>query len=269
MFFVNKKTIAMLAVFAAIFWTVCLGVFIKFLADNAVIIEKNTTEETTEVASEEAENTTAKTSNSLFNTDNEITGEVADVDTSLVATLTEFGYSLEHATQIAEILNAIGIESLTLYSMTGEPESGLNAVVCYPNGYTERDKRFTFTTEDGVVFYAGFLNETLYDIEEGGYLKKYSDVHIPEKTVDMETYTTLQSMAEIEVKKYLKYPSSASFGLLDWGVGRSDDDYKIIGRVTAQNALGMEDEISFSVWFKKADGGFTVEAVALDGQRVK
>ncbi len=225
--------------------------------------ENQTTEKT------ETTSSTGDVNNSHFKTDGEIKGDVVDVDTTLVKTLTEAGYTLEHATQIAEVLNGVGIESVIIEAMTGTPEKGLNAVVCYPNGETARDKRFRFTTEDGMIFYAGFLNEDLYDTEQGGYLKKYSDVHVPEKDVDMNTYTTLQTMAEKEVKKYLNYPNSADFGLLDWGVGRSDDDYKIVGKVTAQNAFGVEDEMPFSVWFKKSDTGFTVVAVAIDGQRVK
>lgn len=225
--------------------------------------EQQTTEKT------EKPSSTTDTNDSHFKTDGEVKGDVVEIDTTLVKTLTDAGYSLENATQIAEVLNGVGINSISIEAMTGQPEKGLNAVVCYPNGETERDKRFRFTTEDGIIFYAGFLNEDLYDVEQGGYLKKYSDVHIPEKSVDMNTYTTLQVMAETEVKKYLNYPSSASFGLLDWGIGRSDDNYKIIGRVTAKNAFGVEDEIPFSVWFKKTDNGFIVEGVTLDGQRVR
>lgn len=227
--------------------------------------------ETENQTTEKAESTSPTTDadDSHFKINGDVKGDVADVDTTLVKTLTEAGYTLEHATQIAEVLNGVGIESVVIETMTGVPEKGLNAVVCYPNGETARDKRFRFTTEDGIVFYAGFLNEDLYDIEQGGYLKKYSDVHVPEKDVDMNTYITLQAMAEKEVKKYLNYPSSADFGLLDWGVGRSDDDYKIVGKVTAKNAFGVEDELPFSVWFKKTNAGFTVVAVAIDGQRVK
>lgn len=215
------------------------------------------------------ENPTGNDGNSFFNSSGEIGNEVVDMDTSMLKVLMDAGYTLEHATKIVEILNGVGIESIKIDVMTGDPEKGLNAVMCYPNGETKRDKRFRFTTEDGIVFNAGFLDEDLYDVEKGGYLKKYTDVHIPEKTVDMETYTTLQVMAETEVKKYLNYPNTAQFGMLDWGVGRSDENYKIIGKVTAQNALGVKDEISFSVWFKQSGNGFSVEGVALNGQRVK
>jgi hypothetical protein len=172
---------------------------------------------------------------SYFNTSGEIENEVVDIDTSMLKVLMDAGYSIEHATQIEEILNTIGIENIEIEKMTGEAEKGLNAVVCYANNSKDRERRFSFTTEDGVLFYAGFKGEDLYDIEQGGYLKNYADVHIPEKTVDMETYITLQELAENEVKNHLNYPSTASFGMFDWGVGRSDDNYKIIGKVTAKN----------------------------------
>lgn len=226
-------------------------------------------EEETNSPKEESHKEESKVDDSYFDTSGEIENEVVDIDTSMLKVLMDAGYSIEHATQIEEILNTIGIESIEIDKMTGEAEKGLNAVVCYANNSTDSDKRFSFTTEDGVLFYAGFRGEDLYDIDQGGYLKNYADVHIPEKTVDMETYTTLQALAEIEVKKYLNYPNTASFGLLDWGIGRSDDNYKIIGKVTAKNAFGVKDEISFSVWFTKTDNGFVVDGVALDGVRVK
>ena len=98
-----------------------------------------------------------KKDDSYFKADDTQKGKVADVDTTLVTTLIKAGYSLEHATKIAEILSGVGIESIKIDAMTGDPEKGLNAVMCYPNGLKERDKRFRFTTEDGVVFNAGFF----------------------------------------------------------------------------------------------------------------
>jgi len=207
--------------------------------------------------------------NDYFKVDGNTNGNVTDIDMSIISVLLDAGYSMDHATAIDEILNTLGINSIEIYFMTGEAETGLNAVSCYPNGDKSDDSRFYFSTEDGVMFYAGFLSDDLYDIDQGGFIKKYGDVHIPEKEVDWDTFYNLQELAEKEVKKYLNYPNTADFGLLDWAVGRSDDHYKIIGTVDAQNAFGVEKEIHFSVWFVKESDKFIVEGVALNGERVK
>lgn len=195
--------------------------------------------------------------------------ELEQIDCAISRTLTDAGYTVEHASAIQEILNTVGIESIEIDNMTGEAEDGLNSVTCYPNGYEDRDRRFFFTTEDGVLFYAGFSDEDLYDSESGGYLKNYSDVHIPEKDVTLEVYEELRTLATEEVKKCLNYPASANFNALDWGVGRSDDKYQIIGNVSAENGAGVEKEMAFSVWFVSEGDGFAVEGIALDGIRIK
>lgn len=194
---------------------------------------------------------------------------IDSIDTSISDTLIETGYTVEHATEIQEILNTLGIESIEVTGVTGVAEEGLNAVVCMPNGYTTEDRRFSFTTEDGVLFYAGFLNEDLYDSDKGGYLKNYADVHVPEKTVSLEVFSDLQELSCQEVKKYLNHPQSADFDALNWRVGRSDDHYQILGSVTASNSFGVKDNVPFSVWFVVTDSGYGVEGVEIDGTRVK
>lgn len=195
--------------------------------------------------------------------------ELDQIDARITNTLLASGYSLDHASMIQEILNTVGIESIEIESMTGEAETGLNAVVCYPNGYTDRDRRFYFTTENGTLFYAGFGDEDLYDSEKGGYLKNYNDVHVPEKEVTLEIYEKLCMLAQEEVKNSLNYPETANFDLLSWKVGRSDERYQIIGSVTAKNGVGVEKKIPFSVWFVANADDFSIEGVALDGVRVK
>ena len=206
---------------------------------------------------------------SEFITDNRVEGELMDIDTDIMKVLTEAGYTLEQAGDIQKILNTIGIQSIGIYKMTGVATEGLNAVICYPNGLTEHNSRFTFTTDNGVLFYAGFLNEDLYDSESGGYLKSYEDVHVPETEIDVDTYTKLQDLAINNVKIYLNHPSSAKYNNFAWGVGRSDDKYKIIGEVTAQNSFGVEDDLFFSVYFIHSDDKFLIEGIFIDGIRVK
>lgn len=204
-----------------------------------------------------------------FYSDDTVEGELPAVDSDIVEKLIATGYTVEHATQMQQILNTVGITSIEIYGTTGEAESGLNAMSCYANGSTEDNSRFTMTTEDGVVFYIGFLSEDLYDIDQGGFLKKYTDVHIPETEVDWDTFYTLQELAIKEIKGCLNYPDTANFKELSWAIGRSDDNYKIIGEVTAKNGFGVKDDIYFGVWFVEQDEKFIVEGVTLDGVRVK
>lgn len=192
-----------------------------------------------------------------------------DIDFSVSSTLVSVGYSVEHASQIQQILLQVGVTEIKIDRMTGEAETGLNSVVCFPNGESDSDRRFYFTTEDGALFYAGFGNEDLYDSDKGGFLKSYADVHVPETEVTVEVYELLRQQATEDVKLCLSHPDTADFSALSWGIGRSDDRYKIIGSVTAKNSFGVEDEVLFSVWYVVTDGAPMLEGIALNGIRVK
>lgn len=195
--------------------------------------------------------------------------ELPDVNSTITEIFMEIGYTVDHATEMQYILNTVGIDSIEIYFTTGEAETGLNAMSCYANGSTDDSSRFTITTDNGVVFYVGYLGEDLYDPEQGGFLKKYSEVHVPETEVDLDTFTTLQCMAEVEVKSCLSHPSSADFHTFSWRVGRSDDNYKIIGKVSAKNSFGVDSEMNFGVWFTRTNDSFSVIGVEIDGERVK
>lgn len=194
---------------------------------------------------------------------------IETIDDSITALLMESGYSVEHASKIQEILNTLGIDTISIDNMTGEAEKGLNSVVCCPNGLTDRDKRFFFTTEDGELFYAGFSEEDLYDSNNGGFIKSYNDVHIPNKEVSLDTYNVLCQLAEDAVKNCLNYPETANFHTLSWKIGRSDEKYQIKGEVTAKNGFGVKEKIGFSVWFTDLGDSFNIDGISLDGVRVK
>lgn len=196
-------------------------------------------------------------------------GELPEISSEIVEKLVEAGYTVEQASNIQQVLNTVGITEIEIYGMTGDPESGLNAMSCYANGAEDDMHRFTMTTEDGEIFYVGFLNEDLYDVDQGGYLKDYSDVHVPETEVDVDTFLELQLRAEDAVRSCLAHPSTADFDMFAWGAGRSDDLYKITGRVSAANSFGVEDELSFGVWFEKKDDSFDLTGVEINGVRVR
>lgn len=193
----------------------------------------------------------------------------AEVDSQITETLMEVGYTVDQATEIQKILNTVGVTSIVIDNYTGEAQSGLNSVVCYPNGLEDENRRFYFTTDDGRLFYAGFSDEDLYDSAAGGFLKSYEDVYVPETKVTIDVFTTLQGIADEAVRGCLKYPDSAHFDEFSWSVGRSDNVYKILGKVSAENSFSVSDEVYFAVWFTEGEEGFSIDAITLDGVRVK
>lgn len=186
----------------------------------------------------------------------------------LVEFLMNLGYKLDDATEIQGVLNQCGIMSIELRNQPRtDVNDGLMPIIGYANG--DKKLHFHFTTDNGKIFYCAFRGDDLYNDEKGGFIKKIGDVHIPETEVDYDTFSKLQQAAIKAVSPYLNYPDSASFGLLNWRVGREDDKYYVGGRVTAQNAFGMSREISFGVWLEKDGKGYLIEGIQLDGQRVK
>lgn len=184
---IRKKPITKIAVaLGASFWLAVISVFTGAILDpntdsNKVVIQPKTQEKTTpaETITEAATTTVAETTyvpvettvpettaDDSYITVSESLEALPSIDTRITDILIEKGYSLEHASAIQKILNTIGIESLEIGSMTGDPESGLNSVVSYPNGYTDRDHRFYFTTDNGILFYTGFHDDDLYDSEK-------------------------------------------------------------------------------------------------------
>ena len=180
------------------------------------------------------------------------------IDGSITNALTEIGYSYDHAAQIETILRTVGIETLAVDGADGsgqDPEHGLYSVVAYPNGYTEENRRLYFTTEDGVVFYVGFRDE------DGGFLKTYADVHVPETKVDPQTWVALQERCETVLDSYFKFPPYYDA----WAVGREDDEYAVQCEAHAQNGFGTKDWVFSKVWYHEENGEFAVTAVSIDG----
>lgn len=215
----------------------------------------------------------SKSNNNEENEDEYIDGNVrkglSDSDmmspvNPLIETLTNLGYTYDHAADIEKILRTLGIENIEIYGSDGsnnDPENGLYNVVCFPNGYTDDNRRFYFTTENGVVFYAGFRGEDLYDSEKGGFLKSYSDVHVPETKLDENTKVMLRDKSETVLDRYFKYTPYYDA----WAVGREDDNYATQCQAYAKNGFGQKDWVYAKVWYHYENGEFVVTAVSIDG----
>jgi len=193
----------------------------------------------------------------------------ADYGTETITKLRELGFTVQEATSIYNIFIKIGISKLSNVQLgAGTGIDNLQAFVGIANN--DKKKKFYFTVEKRNMIYAGFLDETLFDIDKGGVLKSINDVHIPKTDIDLDTYSKLQVLSQNLVKQYLKYPSTAKFPIYDgWGVGRRDNNYQVSGKVTAKNGFGVASDMSFSVWLINNNGNFDVEAIVIDDVRVK
>lgn len=191
-------------------------------------------------------------------------------DEAMINQFMRLGFNIEEATEMQNLFYKMGITSLSNIKSSAN-NVDINKLVSFVAvANNDSKKTFYFTVENRKMFYAGFQDEDLYDSAKGGVLKNINDVHIPETKVAIAEYTELQDLAKKEVKNYLNYPDSANFPLYDgWGVGRNDNKYKIIGKVEAKNGFGVKEEISFSIWFIKENSSYIVEAVLIDGTRVK
>lgn len=265
----NKTYIRIITIFVLFICSIFLLPSNETSNDTAI---ENNTEENIEVNN--VDNTSDKNEEAIKSVDKDTIGNSESInisiDDSMIKQFMDLGFNVEEATEMQQIFYQMGITSLSdIHSGATNPD--INKLVSYVAIANNNEKqKFYFTIENRKMFYAGFTNEDLYDSEKGGVLKNINDVHIPETKVTLEEYSTLQVLAQDEVKKYLNYPSSASFPLYDgWGVGRSDNTYKIIGKVNASNGFGVKSEINFSVLFIKNDNTFNVDAVLLNGTRVK
>lgn len=262
----SKRTKIIIAVIAVIF---IIGVLASGEPEVSETPDNNSsTQQTTQTESE----TDKKEDENFFTADKDQkdTDSIKkDFGIETTDKLRELGFTVEEATSIYNIFVKIGVNQISdVQKGAGTGIDNLQSFVAIANN--DKQLKFYFTVENRQLYYAGFRDAALYDSTEGGVLKNIGDVHIPKTDVDANTYSQLQVMSQNIVKQYLKYPNTAKFPWLDgWGVGRSDDNYRISGKVTAKNGFGVESEMTFSVYFLKTNDTFTVEAVVIDGQRVK
>jgi hypothetical protein len=82
------------------------------------------------------------------------------------------------------------------------------------------------------------------------YQQGYEPYQVNDYLVDEEFSEKLIPYAEEKVKSALAHPSTADFSLLDWTYGRENGLYQLQSSVEAKNALGVEDDIPFTVIFE-------------------
>ena len=188
-------------------------------------------------------------------------------------TLTQLGYTTEHAGEIEHILTMVSVTEIKIYGSYGEAEGDLSAVWCYPNGENKDEKRIVLVTECGVVCFINIANrddEYLYDADAGGFVKSYTYVYFPEIDVSSEAQTILQMMAEDVARDLVNYPLTVEFDLWKWQYSRRDREYIVQGGFTCTNALGVTSEHTIKLVCEASEdyARISVTTIYLDGKNV-
>lgn len=97
------------------------------------------------------------------------------------------------------------------------------------------------------------------------YKQGYEPYQVADYIIDTDMKVTLKLAAEDAVESQLNYPSTADFGWLDWTYGREGDIYSVSGSVTAKNAFGVEDELTFTLIYERSGETLKSKYFMIDG----
>lgn len=227
------------------------------------------------VCGEEVTTTLKKLSSSNDKQDNEnptsteeIIGEetnqqIAEISSDNFAEkLVSFGFTEEEAAENAEILRRCGIPTIDICEPTSD--NSLDSVVAF-RGKLDDDRIFIFTVDNRKIFYVALNGEDLYDAENGGYLKNFNDVHIPEKSVSVEVFNSLRDRSETVLDQYFRTPRYYDA----WAVGREDDNYMMYCQAS-DGSLLTDHWYSCRVWYEQQENGeFITTGVQINGKYYK
>ena len=176
--------------------------------------------------------------------------------------LIEFGMTADEAQQGREILLTCGVKSIDICEAT-DSNATIDGLVAF-RGKIDDQRTFWFTVENREIFYVALNGEDLYDVDKGGYLKHFDDVHIPETEVSQSVWFDLTERSDDVLDKY--FVNARYYDA--WGVGRSDNMYMVQCQVYASNLIGTNDWIYAKVWYEQqSDDTFKVVGVQIDGQQ--
>lgn len=253
---------------------VCLLIVITMIQlDTSILVDVDDTQNNTPQTEElsvinKQEKTLEQASSETLIEHEKIETSLDEIDTLMSTQFQVLGFNIEESTNMQALFLEMDIHSLSdIQKAVGTGINELQSFVAVANG--DDTQKFSFTVDKRKVIYAVFMDEDLYDSDNGGVLKQITDVHIPETKTTQEVYDKLLTMSENEIKSCLNFSDTADFSSLSWAVGRSDNKYKIVGEVSAKNGFGVKSDMSFGVWFIENGGEFTVEGVQINGERIK
>lgn len=167
----------------------------------------------------------------------------------IVKKLVSLGFTKNEAINNGKILMKCGIPNINNCE-DASPNNSLDELKAFRVKLDE-NRTLLFTEENRKIFYVSLNDDILYDKENGGFLKNYKDVHIPEKHVSDEVWMKLKDEAEIIILGYF----GDDFRYLDaWGVAREDNKYMVYCEAT-DGSLMTGNWIQCRVWFKKDKKG--------------
>ena len=206
-------------------------------------------------------------------------GEASDppsASASVTEVLIGLGYSAEHAAKIEALFETLAIHEIKVFKGQGEnggPEDGEYFVICFPNGYTEENRLFFFETEYGEVLYVGVEGETMYDTEQGGFVKSYDEItpKEPEEewTTDIpaEAELVLIRIAEDMAKQTAKNPGTVDMKELTMGFANKGNLYAVQSQFDCSNLLGVKERHTIRVLCRATEDKSSIRPyeVYLDG----
>jgi len=187
-----------------------------------------------------------------------VLNEIRSESDGILEKLVSFGLTTEEASAGAHILRQCGVPSIDICEPT-DPNATVDGLISY-RGKIDDDRIFMFTIENREIFYVAFNGEDLYDEDNGGFLKNFSDVHIPETEIDNTTKIRLIEDAEIVLDKYFPYDTRYYDA---WAVGREDNNYMVQCQISDGSIL-LDYWIYGRVWYEEqGDGSFVVIGVKI------
>lgn len=206
-------------------------------------------------------NTDNKTDNQFEVIAEQTNTSIAEITSDNIAEkLQEFGMTEEEAKKGREILLTCGVASIDGCKPTNS-NSTIDGLIAFL-WKIDNDRTVWFTVENREIFYVALNGEDLYNKDNGGFLKNFSDVHIPETAIENEVKINLKNLTEQTLDKYFKNAKYYD----GWGIGRADNDYMVQCEVYATNDLKIKDWIPAKVWYTELDdGSFNVIGVQING----
>ena len=186
--------------------------------------------------------------------------EVIESD-GIAEKLISLGLTETEADEGRKILCQCGVPSIDLCEPT-DPNATVDGLVCF-RGKLDDDRVFIFTIENRRIFYVALNGEDLYDEDAGGFLKRFEDVHIPEKSLSESVKINLRDMTETVLDKYFPYDTRYYDA---WGFGREDNKYMVRCQVSDGSILTSNWVYAY-VWYEENESVFTVVGVQIDGKQ--
>lgn len=217
----------------------------------------------TETAPPETPDTIETADEIVGETVDELIPEITAETNPFVEKLVSFGFTEEEATENAKILIQCGIPTISVCEPT-DSNATVDGLVSY-RGKLDDDRMIWFTVENRKIFYVSLNGEDLYDEENGGFLKNFDEVHIPETSISVTVSDELRNKTESVLDGY--FASSRYYDA--WGFAREDNQYMVQCQATDGSML-TSNWINCRVWYEQQDSGdFVVTGVQINGKQYK